>query len=79
METSPIYILPQDLHHREHQHCRSGILRFCERTGIDFDALMSGKVTSAEMFDVDNALGNEVAQNAELRVKAERNIRHENK
>jgi hypothetical protein len=66
-----IYILPQDIRHREHVHCEEGIKKFCQRTGLSFESLMRGEVTADALRGLDTALGNEAARNAEERVQLE--------
>lgn len=67
-----VYVLPQDIRHGEHLHCLSGVRRFCARTGIDFDRLMSGGVTAAELLATGQHMGMETARNAEERTARER-------
>ena len=67
-----VFILPQDIRHGEHLHCVSGIRRFCERTGIDFEQLMKGKITSDELRKTGQYMGIETAENAENRVSRSR-------
>lgn len=62
-----IYIRPEDLRHREHLHCTAGIRRFCQRTGLDYDRLMAGGVTTEEVIALHTAMGDEVVRNAEER------------
>lgn len=67
-----IYVLPQDIRHKEHIHCMAGVKKFCQRTGVDFESLVGGKVTADTLRGLDTAMGNEVARNAEERVQLER-------
>ena len=61
-----------DIRHGEHLHCASGIRRFCERTGIDFERLMCGGVTTEELKATGQYMGLEVARNAEERERLEK-------
>lgn len=63
-----VFIFQQDMRHGEHLHCASGIRRFCQRTGIDFDRLMRGEVTADELRATGQHMGMEAARNAEERV-----------
>jgi hypothetical protein len=63
-----IFILPEDIRHRGHIHCVSGIKKFCQRTGVDYERLMNGSMSTDELRSFDTAMGNEVARNAEERV-----------
>ena len=62
-----VFVLPQDIRHGEHVHCLSGVRRFCVRTGIDFERLMSGGVTVNELRATGQHMGIETARNAEER------------
>ena len=62
-----VYVLVQDIRHGKNIHCASGIRRFCQRTGIDFDKLMRGAVTAEELRATGQHMGIETARNAEER------------
>ena len=65
------YVLPQDSRRGEHPHCLSGVRRFCARTGVDFDRLMAGGVTTEELRATGQHMGIETARNAEERAARE--------
>lgn len=67
-----VFVLPDDIRHGEHLHCAEGIRRFCLRTGIDFAALMAGRVTAEELEATGQHMGIETAKNARERADRER-------
>lgn len=58
----------EDLYHRDHIHCMSGVRRFCERTGLSYEKLIRGEVTIEEMEATKQYMGIEVAKNARNRL-----------
>lgn len=66
-----IFIQPSDLRHGAHIHCRTGLERFCNRTGLDCDDLINGRVTVEQAVATGQYMGLEVARNARERVEAE--------
>lgn len=71
MSGPDIFVLPGDIRHGEHLHCAEGIRRFCLRTGIDFAALMAGRVTADELEATGQHMGIETAKNARERARRE--------
>ena len=69
--SGPVFVLPGDIRHGEHLHCAEGIRRFCLRTGIDFAALMAGRVTAEELEATGQHMGIETAKNARERARRE--------
>ena len=67
----PVFVLPGDIRHGDHLHCAEGIRRFCLRTGIDFAALVAGRVTADELVATGQHMGIETAKNARERVSRE--------
>lgn len=58
----------EDLRHKDHIHCMSGVRRFCERTGLCYEKLIRGEVTIEEMEATEQYMGIEVARNARIRL-----------
>lgn len=71
--SGPVFVLPCDIRHGEHLHCADGVRRFCLRTGIDFAALMAGRVTADELETTGQHMGIETAKNARERARHEEN------
>ena len=72
MSGPDVFVLPGDIRHGEHLHCADGVRRFCLRTGIDFAALMAGRVTADEL-EATGHMGIETAKNARERARHEEN------
>ena len=73
MSGPDVFVLPGDIRHGEHLHCADGVRRFCLRTGIDFAALMAGRVTADELEATAEHMGIETAKNARERARHEEN------
>lgn len=71
---SGVFISISDIRHGEHPHCMEGIRRFCDRTGMDFDALMAGKVTAEEAEATGQLMGMEAARNARERTASKEEV-----
>lgn len=69
--SASVFVLPEDIRHGDHLHCAEGILRFCQRTGIDLSALMAGRVTADELVATGQHMGIETAKNARERARRE--------
>ena len=73
MSGPDVFVLPGDIRHGDHLRCADGVRRFCLRTGIDFAALMAGRVTADELEATGQHMGIETAKNARERARHEEN------
>ena len=73
MSGPDVFVLPGDIRHGEQLHCADGVRRFCLRTGIDFAALMAGRVTADELEATGQHMGIETAKTARERARHEEN------
>ena len=73
MSGPDVFVLPGDIRHGEHLHCADGVRRFCLRTGIDFAALMAGRVTADELEATGQHMGIKTAKNPRDRARHEEN------